>query len=125
MRESEARQILKSSLEKDFVDALRQVLKAYRPNGCLDIKQAAKLAQMSVRSLQRKLAAEDRSFSVTVDEVRTEVAIEMLQHTDVSVSDVAAELGYSKPNNFARAFKRWTGKTPDQFRSDTAEVDLA
>ena len=51
-------------------------------------------------------------------QARVELAVELLRDTDNTYVEIAAELGYSEPNNFARAFKRWTGKTPEQYRID-------
>ena len=52
------------------------------------------------------------------DQARVELAVELLRDTDNTYVEIAAELGYSEPNNFARAIKRWTGKTPEQYRID-------
>jgi len=116
MNESEARRLLASCTEEQLVSRLRQVLKACRRGGWLTISQAAELADLSVRSLQRKLAAEGLAYSELVEEVRAELAIEMLETTDVSLNEIAKELGYSNQPNFSRAFQRWTGKTPTEFR---------
>ena len=43
--------------------------------------------------------------------------IELLAQEDIKISDVAAELGYTKPGNFTRAFLTWTGLTPSKFRT--------
>ena len=71
---------------------------------------------MSVRTLQRRLAEEDCVFSELVDEVRAELAVEMLRNTEASLGEIAGETGYSAQTNFIRAFKRWTGKAPTEFR---------
>ncbi|MCP4306443.1 MAG: helix-turn-helix transcriptional regulator [bacterium] len=43
--------------------------------------------------------------------------------TQFSVAEIARDLGYSTTANFSRAFKRWTGKSPRQYRKDTQELD--
>ena len=118
LSESDARRLLSTRPTDDFVATLRRVLKAYRPGGCLTVNQAAELAGMSVRSLQRRLATEGLAFSEIVEEIRAELATEMLETTDRSVNEIANELGYSSRSNFSRAFQRWTGKTPAEFRRD-------
>jgi AraC-like DNA-binding protein len=62
------------------------------------------------------LAEEDALFSELVDEVRTELAVEMLKNTEASLAEIANEAGYSGVTSFIRAFRRWTGKTPADFR---------
>lgn len=117
MKASEAREWLTSPPEGDFVAAVREVAKETRP--WLSIAQAARLADISVRSLQRKLAAEDRVFSELVDGVRRELAGEMLEETTLSLSEIAAELGYATAASLTRAVRRWTGQTPAQVRRRT------
>jgi AraC-like DNA-binding protein len=71
---------------------------------------------MSLRTLQRKLADEDTSYKDILDETRRELADQYLRQGFLSVSEVTYLLGFSEPSNFARAFKRWTGRTPSEFR---------
>lgn len=77
---------------------------------------ASELA-MSERSIQRALGEEDTSFRQLVDEVRKELALEHLGRPGASATDVAFLLGFSEPSAFTRAFRRWTGSSPTQFRS--------
>ena len=100
-----------------FVGSLRELLKTYRRGGWLTINRAATLAGISVRTLQRRLTEEDWVFSELVDQVRIEIATEMLLETDVPLCDIAFHLGYSNQANFTRAFQRWTGETPARYRS--------
>jgi AraC-like DNA-binding protein len=72
---------------------------------------------MSLRTLQRKLSDEDTSYKDLLDETRRELANQYLRQGCLSVSEVTYLLGFSEPSNFARAFKRWTGRTPSEFRS--------
>jgi AraC-like DNA-binding protein len=115
--EVDARRLFSESQSSEFIEVLRLVLERYRV-GWPTIKQMADLAGVSVRTLQRRLAAGGQTYAQVVDQARAELAAELLSDTDCTPREIAAELGYSEPNNFARAFKRWTGKTPDQFRSD-------
>jgi AraC-like DNA-binding protein len=116
MTEDEARRLLSKAKTGNFAAALRVVLKSYHTDSWLTIKQAALLADVSVRSFQRRLADDDRSFSEHADEVRRELATEMLQNTNVSLGEIATTLGYSAEENFIRAFRRWTGTSPGEFR---------
>jgi AraC-like DNA-binding protein len=72
---------------------------------------------MSLRTLQRKLNDEKTSYKDLLDETRRELANQYLRESYLSVSEVTYLLGFSEPSNFARAFKRWTGHTPSQFRT--------
>ena len=118
MSPNRARSLLTDPPGEDLVAALRVVLAGYRRDGWLNIDQMARLADVSVRTLQRALAAKDLAYSEVVDKVRAELAIELLKSTDISVHEIAKEVGYSAPSNFSRAFKRWTGTAPCEFRRD-------
>lgn len=72
---------------------------------------------MSLRTLQRKLSDESTSYKDILDESRRELANQYLRQGHLSVSEVTYLLGFSEPSNFARAFKRWTGQTPSEFRA--------
>jgi AraC-like DNA-binding protein len=71
---------------------------------------------MSPRTLQRRLETSGTTYQRLVDAVRCKVATRRLEETDVSTSALAAQLGYSTPRAFLRAFQRWTGLTPAQWR---------
>lgn len=76
---------------------------------------AAALA-MSERSLQRGLRDEASSFRDIVDQARKNLALQHLARPGTSATDVAFLLGFSEPSAFSRAFRRWTGGPPTQFR---------
>jgi AraC-like DNA-binding protein len=60
------------------------------------------------------------TFSEVLDKVRADLAERYLSEEDLSISQIAAPLGYQEVNAFTHAFKRWTGTTPREARSHTA-----
>ncbi|MGO4175983.1 helix-turn-helix transcriptional regulator [Bosea sp. TAF32] len=82
-------------------------------------QQIAKTAGLSIRSLQRKLAAAGLTYSQLVEAARFEKAIELLGTTDAKIIEVAFAAGYSDPAHFARAFRRMAGTTPRRFRNES------
>ena len=116
MRESDARALLSCPPNGDLTAAVREVIRDSRREAWLSIDRVAALAGVSVRTLQRRLAEEDCVFSELVDQARAEVALELLKNTEASLGEIARETGYSAVENFVRAFRRWTGKTPAEFR---------
>lgn len=100
-----------------FVDKVRhQVLQSLR----LGLPAAPELARslgLSTRSLARRLADEGTSLSALIDEVRRDVALVQLRQTDRKTIDIAFMLGFSEVSAFHRAFRRWTGTTPAEFRN--------
>lgn len=67
---------------------------------------------ISPRNLQRKLKDEGTSYQQIVESVRKTLAINYLSSGNYNTKDIASMLGYNEPSAFARAFKRWTNKTP-------------
>jgi len=70
----------------------------------------------SILSLQRTLNGEGTDFRTFVNVARAVRAHELLRHTNVSITQIAAELGYSTPANFSRAFRKATGLNPSALR---------
>lgn len=80
------------------------------------IKKAASTLGLSVRSLQRQLDAAGITYKALLDDVRQTLAERYITHADLSLIDVALMLGFSNQSSFQRAFKRWTARTPGEFR---------
>jgi len=87
-------------------------------NDALDVKLAAKKLNMSRHTLYRKLKKEGVSFQSLAEEVRQTEAKRYLEENNLSISEVAYLLGFSELSAFSRAFKRWTGESPAQFRTN-------
>jgi AraC-like DNA-binding protein len=78
--------------------------------------QIARRLAVSLRTLHRRLAEEGTSHGELVDEVRREQAMLHLASNQFSIGEIAFLLGFSHPNGFHKAFKRWTRMTPVQYR---------
>jgi AraC-like DNA-binding protein len=76
---------------------------------------AANLA-MHKRTLARRLTEDGTTFQRVLDEVRFDVARQLLGETERAVADVAAALGYAEPSVFTRSFRRWSGQSPAEWR---------
>jgi len=101
-------------------DQVRKFIKHnLEDNDALDVKLAAKKLNMSRHTLYRKLKKEGVSFQSLAEEVRQAEAKRHLEENNVSISEVAYLLGFSELSAFSRAFKRWTGESPVQFRMNS------
>jgi AraC-like DNA-binding protein len=76
----------------------------------------AKALGVSRRTLTRRLSDEHTAFRSILDDVRRDFACALLQDRSLSIADVAYFLQYSEPTAFNRSFRRWTGRTPSEFR---------
>lgn len=105
----------------DFAGSLRQLIASLLPHGNPRIGTVAEVANLSIRTLQRRLAAENRTYSRLLEEARLQVALRLLGQKQTKLVDVAFELGYSDAANFTRAFRRWRGVPPRTARRQSAE----
>jgi AraC-like DNA-binding protein len=75
---------------------------------------------MSRQTLYKRLKEENQTFAALLDQVRREQALSYLQDPDHSLTEMAQRLGFSELSAFSRAFKRWMGQSPAQYRSGSA-----
>jgi AraC-like DNA-binding protein len=101
--------------EADFSTSLRLLLAGYLDES-LTVRDCADLVGMSNRTLQRRLAAHGVSFNELIDQIRFDMAKQLLEDKVISVTDISGELGYTDPASFTRAFRRWAGVSPRQHR---------
>jgi AraC-like DNA-binding protein len=87
-----------------------------------DAVVVARKLGMSVSTLRRQLGAEDSSFQALKDEGRRAAAIRFLASTDLTLNDIARLLSFDEASAFFRAFKRWTGTTPTEYRKSVREA---
>ncbi len=90
------------------------------PNGTPALKQVCEHFGQNERTFQRALSKNGITFQELIDELRQRLAMEYIKN-DYNFLDVAMMLGYSEQSAFHRAFKRWTGQTPSQYRRQLAE----
>jgi AraC-like DNA-binding protein len=81
-----------------------------------DILRVAATMETSVRTLQRRLRAAGLTYSQVLQRARRAAAQRMLIDGTAAIGEIARTLGYSDPAHFTRAFQRWTGSTPRDFR---------
>ena len=98
---------------------VRQLISA-EPGRFPKLEEVAERCFMSSRTFKRRLAELGTSYQELVDSERQKKAMDYLKHTSKSVDEIALLLGYNDPSNFGRAFKRWLGTTPTQYRNQTA-----
>ena len=100
----------------DFDQRVRHVVGILLAGGPVDVRRVAGLVRTSARTLQRRLHQSGLTYAQVVAQARLETARKMLGDPGRKVGDVARTLGYSDAAHFTRAFQRWTGLTPTDFR---------
>ena len=95
---------------------VRAVLLEALPSGQTDIDRVAVRLAMSRRTLQRHLEAEGLSYQQLLRETRLSLARHYLSKTELPTAEISFLLGFDEPNSFYRAFRNWTGHTPESTR---------
>ncbi len=95
---------------------VRTALTELLPGGMFGIDDVALKLGVSKRTLQRKLSDEGTTFQKQLNNTREMLAINYINNTDMSTSDIAYLLGYQELNSFLRAFTVWTGKSMSEYK---------
>lgn len=107
---------VRSASRTGVVDRVEDYVRGALASGHCSIEHCAKKLGTSVRTLQANLSEGGLRFSDILEKQRIELARTYLEQGELTLDDVAAMLGYSEQSSFGRAFKRWTGATPQRFR---------
>jgi AraC-like DNA-binding protein len=108
-----AQQLAHRSLQEQVKGILKKFLAGQRPR----LEDVAVEMRVSTRTLQRRLLAERITFQNLVEEARRELARHYLLQSSLELNETAYLLGYEDPNSFFRAFHRWEGTSPGEWRA--------
>lgn len=100
------------NLRERVAQILGPMLKGQEP----DLQQIAARLQMPAWTLRRKLAEEDSSYRAILNDTRRDLAMAYIRDTESAFGEIAWLLGFSSAEAFQRAFKRWSGQTPGDYR---------
>lgn len=109
--------IAQAEAPPDIIGQLRQALTLLLPQGKATMDQVVNQLHTSKRTFHRKLEEQGTSFREQMEEFRRDLAFRYMAQDELSVGDISFLLGFSSSSNFTRAFKRWTGRTPQDFRN--------
>jgi AraC-like DNA-binding protein len=101
----------------NFPGQIRRVVRTMLSTGKCTSDRLADLFSMHRRTLYRRLTANGTTFKGIVEEARNEIAARNLAETNMPISQLAALLGYRDTNSFIRAFRRWSGAAPTEWRA--------
>ena len=97
---------------------IRRYLMQDPPIQWLELSEIAHHFNMSEATIQRRLKSEGFSYQQLKNDIRRDMAIELLSNSQVSLQDISTELNFHDPSAFHRAFKKWTGVSPGAYRQN-------
>jgi AraC-like DNA-binding protein len=108
------------SADATFTDRVRRAIWTHLSSGAPTLQQTAGRLGVSSRTLQRRLRQDGTTFAGVLEVLRRDLAMKLLRNRSLAVYEIAFLLGYSEPSTFYRAFRRWTGRSPQAFRRSAA-----
>jgi AraC-like DNA-binding protein len=106
--------------QESFLDQVRRHVLKSLSAGVPEVESLARQLGMSKRSFFRRLQEQGTSYQRIVDEIRRDLTLHHLCEGRLSLSEIAFLLGYSEVSTFHRAFRRWTGQSPAEYRRGLA-----
>ncbi|HID69577.1 MAG TPA: AraC family transcriptional regulator [Desulfobacterales bacterium] len=100
----------------DEITQIKKILIDNLPSGNITIEQVAGEFGVNTRTLQRILQKKGTTFLSLLNETRMEIAKKYIQDKYMDLTEIAFLLGFAELSTFSRSFKRWTGKSPIQYR---------
>jgi AraC-like DNA-binding protein len=116
VRNAPANIVLKYKNTNSLSAQIRRRLRAAGSEEWPEFDFIAKALNMTPSTLRRRLEDEGQSFQAIKDQLRRDMAIDYLCHTTKSVAEIASELGFAEASAFHRAFKKWAGASPGEYR---------
>ena len=99
-----------------FSKRLERLLTPYLDEFMPTLEQTSKITGLSARTIQRNLEKEQLTFRQFIEHIRFNLAKYWLTSTDITIIELSERLHYNSYNNFTRAFRRWTGLSPTEYR---------
>ncbi len=113
--EEETKGIEVSSLK--IASDVESLIKDALPSGIPSILQIGKHMGMSSRTLTRRLSESGITFRELIKQTQVKISKDLLKNSSSSVGEIAFQTGFSEQSAFSRAFKRWTGQSPLEYRN--------
>ena len=100
-----------------FAARVRKTLRALSMSAWPAADQMAKSLHVAEATMRRRLKQEGHTYQSIKDDLRRDIAIAELQDTDRTIADIAQAVGFAEPSAFHRAFRKWTGMRPTDYRA--------
>ena len=102
--------------QQDLINEVRHHMASLLETGDVSLENVSRLMSISSRNLRHKLTHAGTSFQKILNDLRHRLALRLLSQTDEAISEILYLTGFCEPSTFYRAFKRWEGITPIEYR---------
>ncbi len=119
------RRLMELRGEDPFLNRVRETVLQQLPGGLPKVGDVAASMELSGRTLQRRLQERNLRYQQVLDEVRSELALQLIRDDGLGLNEVADYLGFNDQSALQHAFRRWQGMTPGQYRRHMRKVPAA
>lgn len=116
LRQAPAVLVVRYRDQASVTERIRRLLLRRLDQELPSLEEVGRALAMTPQTLRRRLREEGQGFQRLKDDLRRDAAIDCLARSELTLNDIAARLGFSEPSTFHRAFKRWTGVAPGEYR---------
>lgn len=124
LRDAPASFIVKYRNSGSLAAQVRKMLRALPMTAWPAANQMAARLNVAEATMRRRLKQEGYTYQSIKDDLRRDIAIGELQDTDRTIADIAATVGFAEPSAFHRAFRKWTGMRPTDYRPAAPRADF-
>jgi AraC-like DNA-binding protein len=118
LRQAPATLLVKYRDQTSVTERIRRLLRAHLRGELPSLEAVGQALAMTPQTLRRRLHEEGQGYQSLKDDLRRDAAIEYLARPDLTLVDIAELLGFSEASTFHRAFKKWTGLAPGEYRQE-------
>lgn len=119
------RLLLRLNSQDEITEQVKAVISDLLQAGDVSLGAVAEHLDLSERQLQRKLQDADASYQSLLDSTRKTLALRHIENPEMDFAEMTFLLGFSDQSAFARAFKKWTGDTPGQYRKSNLAMSVS
>jgi AraC-like DNA-binding protein len=120
LRDAPANFLVKYRHPHSVAARIRRALRSTRTVEWPHADDMARMLKLAAPTLRRRLQREGTSYQAIKDDLRRDLAIAELQRGTLTIAEVAEKVGFAEPSAFHRAFRRWTGARPTDYRTSDA-----
>lgn len=122
LRGAPANILVRYRYDAGLASSVRRRLSRLPPAAWSNFVDLASDLRMPASTLRHRLSVEGQSYAGIKDDIRRDMAVDMLLNTPKTIGDIATQLGYSEPSAFFRAFRKWMSTSPDAFRRESRQA---
>ena len=116
LQQAPANLLVKYRDKTSITERIRRLLRSHLRGEMPSLDEVSRVLGLTPQTLRRRMQEEGQGFQSLKDHLRRDAAIEYLARPDMTLLDIADQLGFSEASTFHRAFKKWTGVAPGEYR---------